>query len=231
MTRRRRIAAVSLIAVGAAFLLWAIFGRYLVLPGFLESLATGEGSTTAAPPGVEAWRVARFLIWAFSFKIGVLLITLAAFLRAGVTQKRFLVYIAVGLVYLSIAYMPLAAPGIVFGIGGVAMTVLIVWTLLRASIGEAAAPSPLQRELRLWAYFFFATAAYMLCGIFGTRIFALQPEKMIEYGLQEDAMTFALHVLIELIVAWALLLTASDRRRTAVTAGADQPVSRSSSSR
>ena len=131
---------------------------------------------------------------------------MAALLRSGVSRRHLTIYLAAGLVYLATAYAPLAAPGIVFGIGGTLMLALIILTILRAPGDDAVAgPTPLQRELRLAAYFLFATAAHMLCGLFGTRVFALEPEKMIAYGLQEDAQSFALHVLLELTVAWSLL--------------------------
>jgi hypothetical protein len=56
------------------------------------------------------------------------------------------------------------------------MLALIVLTILGASRDRAGdVPSALRRELRLAAYFFFATAAHMLCGLLGTRIFALEP--------------------------------------------------------
>lgn len=214
----RRVTSIVLIVVGIGFAIWAVGGRYVVLPGFLESLEAGTGSASTVPDDVETWRVLRFLLWAFSFKIGILLITLAALLRSGISRKRFIVYAAAGLVYLSVAYMPLAAPGIVFGIGGTIMLALIILTILRTPGDRpAGGPTAMQRELRLAGYFFFATAAHMLCGFFGTRIFGLEPEKMIAYGLQEDAMTFAVHILIELVAGWLLLFLSHQlgARRTA----------------
>ncbi|HSN42904.1 MAG TPA: hypothetical protein VLR88_02470 [Propionibacteriaceae bacterium] len=206
MRDKRRRASIILIVLGMGFVLWAVGGRYVVLPGFLESLEAGTGSPSTVPDDVDTWRVARFLLWAYSFKIGILLITLAALLRSRVPRKRFALYVAAGLVYLSVAYVPLAAPGIVFGIGGTVMLVLIILTILRASGDRPTnGPTALGRELHLAAYFFFATAAHMLCGLFGTRTFGLEPEKMIAYGLQADATSFALHVLAELTVGWFLL--------------------------
>lgn len=227
----RRAVSIVLIVLGVGFAAWAVFGRYLVLPGFLESLQTGTGSANTIPDDVETWRVLRFLLWAFSFKIGILLIVLAALLRSNVSRRRFAIYSAAGVLYLAIAYAPLAAPGIVFGIGGTLMLVLIILTILRAP-GERGTgePTPLQRELRLSAYFFFATAAHMLCGLFGDRVFALEPRKMIAYGLEADAMTFALHIMIELVAGWLLLFASHQigarraaRVRYPVAAGESTP--------
>lgn len=207
----RRITSIALIVVGVGFAAWAVAGRYIVLPGFLETLEAGTGEPGAVPDDVETWRVLR--LWAFSFKIGILLITVAALLRSGVSRRHLTIYLAAGLVYLATAYARLAAPGIVFGIGGTLMLALIVLTILRAPGDDAVAgPTPLQREPRLAAYFLFATAAHMLCGLFGTRVFALESEKMVAYGLQEDAQSFALHVLLELTVAWSLLFLSHQLR-------------------
>lgn len=202
----RRIGGGLLIILGIGFVAWSIGGRYVVLPGFLESLESGAGSAGTVPEDVETWRVVRFLLWAYSFKIGLLLITLAMLLRLGVSRKRFASYAVMGLFYLAVAYAPMAAPGIVFGIVGTIMAVFIVLLMMDVpSRRPAGSPFVSQRELQLGAYFFFATATHMLCGFFGTRIFALEPEKMIAYELQEDAMTFAVHILIELTAGWILL--------------------------
>jgi hypothetical protein len=61
-------------------------------------------------------------------------------------------------------------------------------------------------DLRFAGYFFFAMATYTLCGLLGVRGSALDPEKMIEYGLQADATSFAAHALIELVLGWLFVL-------------------------
>ncbi|HMR48414.1 MAG TPA: hypothetical protein PKE40_03540 [Arachnia sp.] len=202
----RRIGSMLLIVLGIGFVAWSVGGRYVVLPGFLESLESGTGAAGTVPDDVEAWRIVRFLLWAYSFKIGILLVTLAMLLRLGISRKRFATYSVIGLIYLSVAYAPMSAPGVVFGIVGTIMAVFIVLAIMGVPKARSAgSPFVSQRELQLGAYFFFATAAHMLCGFFGTRIFALEPERMIAYELQEDAMTFAVHILIELTVGWILL--------------------------
>jgi hypothetical protein len=45
-------------------------------------------------------------------------------------------------------------------------------------------------------------ATYTLCPLLGVKAFALAPEKMIQYGLQAEAASFAYHVLIELLLGW-----------------------------
>ncbi len=54
--------------IGIGFILYAIFGRYLVLPGYLESLENGSGEGGGVPQGVNAWYIVRYMLWAYSFK-------------------------------------------------------------------------------------------------------------------------------------------------------------------
>jgi len=61
-------------------------------------------------------------------------------------------------------------------------------------------------------YFFFAMATYTLCPLLGVKAFALTPEKMIEYRLQQEAASFAFHILIELVLGW-LLTSLSFRKK------------------
>jgi hypothetical protein len=74
---------------------------------------------------------------------------------------------AIGITCISIAYMPwLFSSSLFFGIGG-----------------GMSAPNPLLQHL---GFFFLAMAVYNLCPFMGGKCFALQPEKMIRYGLQND---------------------------------------------
>ncbi len=87
------------------------------------------------------------------------------------------------------------------------MTVMFVFIMYNATqardalIGEGAR----LKDLRIMGYFYLMMAAYNLCPLIGVKAFALQPEKMIEYGLQADAASFAFHVLIELVIGWVLI--------------------------
>ena len=66
-------------------------------------------------------------------------------------------------------------------------------------------------DYRLTGYFFFAMATYTLCPLLGVKTFVLAPEKMIQYGLQHEAASFAFHILIELVLGW--LFTALSFRK------------------
>jgi hypothetical protein len=48
-------------------------------------------------------------------------------------------------------------------------------------------------------------ASYTLCPLLGVKAFALAPEKMIQYGLQSEAASFAFHLLIGLVLGWVFI--------------------------
>ena len=60
-------------------------------------------------------------------------------------------------------------------------------------------------DYRMAGYFFFAMATYTLCPLMGVKGFALTPEKMIQYGVQQEAASFAYHLLIELVLGWLFI--------------------------
>ena len=92
-------------------------------------------------------------------------------------------------------------------LAGGLMTLLMVFVFLRWGNGRSSLPSSRQTasDYRMVGYFFFGMATYTLCPLLGVKTFALSPEKMIEYGLQGEAASFALHLLIELLLGWTFI--------------------------
>ena len=66
-------------------------------------------------------------------------------------------------------------------------------------------------------YFFFAMATYTLCPFMGVKTFALAPEKMIQYGLQHEAGSFAFHILTELVLGWLFVALSVRSQNTDVS--------------
>ena len=197
-----------LIGIGLLLLLNAIFGRYLVLPSYLVGLEAGGGTLEGASQVASIWKIIRYLLWAYSFKLGIYFISLGAMLRAEMPSARKWVLGLGGFVYIVFAYIPLPSPtSIVFGIAGGLMTLLMIFIVLR----WAGARNKLEEsertasDYRMAGYFFFGMATYTLCPLLGVKAFALSPEKMIQYGLQSEAASFAFHLLIELVLGWAFL--------------------------
>jgi len=197
--------SITLISLGFLFLLYAIFGRYLVLPGYLASLEQGQSTVASVSQTVSTWKIIRYLLWAYSFKLGLYFIILGATLRTEISPTRRWVIAIGGLVYIAFAYIPLPSPdSIIFGIAGGLMTVFMIFSFL----GWANQRDHLEKDqkttsdYRMAGYFFFAMATYTICPFMGVKTFALEPEKMIQYGLQGEAASFAFHILIELVLGW-----------------------------
>jgi len=197
-----------LISVGLLFLLNAVFGRYLVLPGYLAGLEAGGNTLAGASQVASTWKVIRYLLWAYSFKLGIYFIILGAMFRTKISSARKWGIGIGGFVYIAFAYIPLPSPtSIVFGIAGGLMTLLMIVIILRWS-SERTKLEELERtasDYRMAGYFFFGMATYTLCPLLGVKAFALSPEKMIQYGLQAEAASFAFHLLIELILGWIFI--------------------------
>ncbi len=200
-----------LIGTGLLFFINAVFGRYIVLPGYFNSLDRGAAAGRNIPEGYPVWKIVRYLIWAFSFKLGSILFLTAFLVKNSYAVKKILTMTALGLVYLGTAYIELPYPGSAFfGIGGSIITIAmcIVFALFSSRSNRAEGNENTQENRSLakaGAFFMFAMASYNLCPLLGIKAFALQPEKMIQYGLKDDAVSFAAHIMIELCTGWVLL--------------------------
>ena len=206
--------SIILIGLGLIFLLNAIFGRYIVMPGYLAGLEAGGNTLEGASQIASPWKIIRYLLWGYSFKIGIYFIIIGAALRTGMSSARKWAIAIGGFVYIAFAYIPLPEPtSIIFGIAGGIMTVLMIfaffrWANQRDQLKEHERTAS---DYRMAGYFFFGMATYTLCPLMGVKAFALAPEKMIQYGLQAEAASLAFHILIELVLGW--LFTAFSFRK------------------
>jgi hypothetical protein len=193
------------IALGFLFLLNAIFGRYIVLPGYLAGLEQGVATLEGASQAASVWKIVRYLLWAYSFKLGIYFIILGAMLGTNMSSTARWSMAIGGLAYISFAYIPLPNPdSLVFGIAGGLMTAMMIFVVLRWANGRSQLlpPQKTASDYRMAGYFFLAMATYTLCPLLGVKTFALTPEKMIRFGLQGEAASFAFHLLIELLLGW-----------------------------
>ena len=207
-------ANIILIGIGVLFLLNAIFGRYIVLPGYLAGLEAGGNTLEGASKVASPWKIIRYLLWAYSFKLGIYFIILGAIFRTDMSSARKWLVSVVGFVYIGFAYMPLPEPtSIVFGVAGGIMTLLMIFIFLRWANerNQLDEHQKTASDYRMAGYFFFGMATYTLCPLLGVKAFALEPEKIIQYGLQAEAASFAFHLLIELVLGW-IFITLSFRK-------------------
>lgn len=193
---------ISLCLLGVLFLISAIFGRYIVLPGYLQTLEAGA-SGSELPQNMPVTKVLRYLLWAYSFKLGVYCFILGTMIISGQNRKDKLLFSVIGFVYIGFAYMELPFnSSLFFGIGGGILTLSFLFLFFQINVRNGRR-SENDRKLYLnFGYYFLAMAAYSLCPFLGVKCFALQPEKMIEYGLQTQAASFANHIMIELVLGF-----------------------------
>ena len=208
------------IGIGIIFLLNAILGRYLVLPGYLSSLEAGGSTIETAVQVAPVWKIIRYLVWAYSFKLGIFFVGIGVLLRTSIPATRFWLLVSGGILYLVLAYVSIPGPySSFFGIGGGLITVLLVLILMRWA-NERNRLEDFERasaDYRLIGYFFFAMATYNLCPLMGVKTFGLYPEKMIRFGLQAEAASFASRIMIELVLGWLFIfLSHRERPRTSI---------------
>ena len=199
----RKIIGKILIIIGILFIMNAIFGRYVVLPNYLLYLEKGKDVITPT-----VWGIIKYMMWGYSFKLGVFFTLLGAFLHTPMMFRRFGLLTIGGIIYLLLAFAPIPGPySIFFGIGGGVITILLLlivyWWLANRTAMKGTAIT--FEDYRMIGYFFFAMATYNLCGLTGVSAFALKPEKMIQYGLEARAATYAAHVMIELVLGWLFI--------------------------
>jgi hypothetical protein len=211
---------VVLVCIGIVFLLNAIVGRYLVLPGYLSGLEAGSTTVETAGQSVPAWKIVRYLLWAYSFKLGIFFVAIGVLLKTSIPATRFRLVVSGGIIYLLLAYVPVPGPySLFFGIGGSIITVLLVlifmrWADERNHLKDSQKASA---DYRLIGYFFFAMATYNLCPLMGVKTFALYPEKMIRFGRQAEAASFASRIMIELVLGWLFIFLSHRKKPRAST--------------
>ncbi len=203
----RKKLSIVLFIIGVIFLINAIFGRYIVLPGYLATLESGTAQNDTIPSNIEIWKVARYILWAFSFKLGIYFIMISALLKTEIKKMRLILFAIMGILYILVAYLPIPGPRALFGIGGGIMTVLIILIMQQLSKERNNCYKNTESavDYRIIGYFFFAMATYNLCPLLGVKCFALEPVKMIKYGLQAQAISYASHILIELVLGWIFI--------------------------
>ena len=199
---------IILMGIGVCLLLNALFGRYLVLPGYLTTLEQGRNTIGDVQQTVPFWKIIRYLLWAYSFKLGIFFALIGAALLASMDSRRLLLFIVGGLIYLALAYAPLPAYSRLFGLGGGLITLFLLFIIYGWFRERKHLEGPWRKasDFRLAGYFFFAMASYNLCPLMGVKAFALYPEKMLQYGTETEAATFSTHILIELVLGWFFIL-------------------------
>jgi hypothetical protein len=137
-------------------------------------------------------------------------------LRASIPTVRFWLLVGGGILYILLTYVPVPGPySPFFGIGGGLITLLLVLIFVRWAEDRKRFKDfeKTAADYRLIAYFSFAMATYNLCPLMGVKTFGLYPEKMIRYGLQTEASSFASRIMIELVLGWVFIFLSYPKGR------------------
>jgi hypothetical protein len=191
-----------LVALGVLLLAYALLGNYLALPGYLRFLE--RGGTSAAGNSFDLAVLVgaiRTIVWMYSFQLGVLCIGTAWAVTRGLRVRSLVPGILAWLVIWSWPSLP--APGawfyLIFG-----SALLIGITLVFLSPKQPGA-NDRSELLFVAALMFFAFATWEVCGL-GSTGRMLHPEQAREAIPHNLLVTQSSKLMIELVLAWSLLL-------------------------
>ena len=197
-----------LIIIGICFIAFYLVVRLVFIQDINAALAQTQVRSLGdyARANVSGYLI-TYLIWGYSFKLGMLLALIGGALKAGMESRGVWLFIIGGTLYLILCYVPIGYYPLFFGIQGT-MTLLlflfIIWYWMKKR-PKLNSPAKTATDFRMIGYYFFIVATWNLCGIFGISTYALKPEIMIKHGLQSNAITLTSHVMIELLLGWLFI--------------------------
>lgn len=191
-----------LVTVGTLFLVYALLGNYVALPGYIRFLE--RGGTSAAGNTFDLAVVigaTKTIVWMYSFQLGTLALACAYSARHGLHTT---VLLGVCFVWLTLWSWPtLPQPGAWFYVCfGFLLIVAIALTLLGQS---QIANTKKSKTLFLLSIIFFAFATWEVCGL-GTAGRMLHPEQSSSGLANSILITQSSKLMIEFVFAWTFLL-------------------------
>lgn len=192
--------------IGILFLVYAFWGNYIALPGyirFLERGGTSEAGNTFDLAVVIG--ATKTILWMYSFQLGVLLLVIAHSMKQKLHTKFF---IWLGLVWLTLWSWPfIPVPGAWFYMlfGGVILVSISVLFIRMKPMHQ----SRLQKSMFIGSLVYFAFATWEVCGL-GTAGRMLHPEQTTPLS-HSILVTQSSKLMIEFVLAWSLLLVSKIR--------------------
>lgn len=190
-----------LVVCGVVFLLYALLGNYVALPGYLRFLARGEVSAAGNAFDLDVLIGAiKTIVWMFSFQLGVLCLAIAH-ARA---NKLATSYVVIGgLAWLTFWVWPSLPlpPALFYAAFG---TVLLIAIAIVLQQPDRLQPGNTARTMQLGAIVFFAFATWEVCGL-GTTGRMLHPAEASAPMAHNILVTQSTKLMLELVIAWSLL--------------------------
>jgi len=159
--------------------------------------------------GFSGW--AGFLLFAFGFPLGLSISAIGLYRTSEKSWKHTIgAFVVVLVAMLSTVIIPLLfgreQSAVFFGTGGYLMLLVLLavtwlWGKYRARLPREARAGT---DLKGAGYLCFAVATWNLCGIGAMPSFALEPERMIEFGTREFATGQMKAVMVLLLIGWVL---------------------------
>ena len=201
-------AGTILAVIGICFIAFYLVVRLVFVQDINAALAQAQVRSLgdAVRANVSGYLI-TYIIWGYSFKLGMLLALIGGALHAGMKLRGVWLFIIGGTLYLLLCYVPIGYHPLFFGIQGTIALLLFLfiiwyWMKMRPKLNSAAKTAS---DFRMIGYYFLIVATWNLCGIFGIAAYALKPEIMIKHGLQSNAITLTSHVMIELLLGWIFI--------------------------
>ncbi len=191
--------------VGALFLLYAVLGNYVALPGyirFLERAGRSEAGNTF--DAAVMFGAAKTILWMYSFQFGVLALVIARSIQERLPTIPIIAFAVVWLAAWSWPSLPPPGRWFYLTFGG-AVLVVIFLVVTRPSFTAAGR---LSRTLFLASVAFFAAATWEVCG-FGSTGRMLHPDQAARPIAHNILVTQSSKLMFEFLFAWGLLLASA----------------------
>lgn len=218
---KRSLAGFLFLVLGCSFLLYALLGNYIALPGYLRFLERGRVSASGNSFDMDVFIGAfKTVLWLFSFQLGVIFLCMAGFLKSGISRKGLIgFWIGAGLWlgFAGITELPRQGPAffVIFGSTILLLVGLLIdnWAKVRSKVLDSDRRS---LDLRMLGYVFFGLAAWDVCG-FGSMGLMLDPDKAAAYGTGPLLVTQSSKVMIEFVLGFVFSWMSLAGTRRAMT--------------
>jgi hypothetical protein len=202
-----------LTVIGIVFLLYAVVGNYVALPGYVRFLERGGKSEAGDSFDASVlFGAAKTVLWMYSFQLGVLALVVAKSIREKLYTAHVVAFAFLWLAAWSWPSLPAPGPWFYVLFGGLVL-VGIVAALLQP---PSNATDKLSRTLFLAAVAFFAAATWEVCG-FGSTGRMLRPEQAARPLAHNILVTQSSKLMFEFLFAWGLLTASAVLSRRGAT--------------
>lgn len=205
--------ATWLYVAGILFLIYAVLGNYVALPGYIRFLERGGTSQAGNSFDLAVLLgAAKTVLWMYSFQLGVLGLVIARSIREGLHTRSIIVLATIWLAAWSWPSLPAPGPWFYIVFGGL----VLVSIAAVLSQPPSATADRTSRILFLASLAFFAAATWEVCGL-GSTGRMLHPDQAASPLAHNILVTQSTKLMFEFLFAWSLLLASAVLSRRAAS--------------